>query len=78
MYTITIIETADELIRLARDVRDANDKTPSMGKATLIFENDMAHVRIEGDPSFELSEKLTVSEIIIALAKNVNIDVHIT
>lgn len=78
MYKITIIETAEELIRCALpDVPDGTN--PSVTNGELVFENNMETVHLSKVGEYvQLSEKITVEDIIKALAKNANLSVRIT
>jgi len=79
MYKKTILENTDELLRACRPAREQGDTFPSIGRSTLVFENDMDTVRLEcSDTCVELSSKVTAEEVIKALANHANLDVHIT
>ena len=82
MNRINIIETAKELISLARSSKfNECREGPVLGKgAQLVFEGDMKYVRLAGDQSqgFELSPDITAEDVLSALAANSNFTIHIT
>ena len=79
MKTIIIIETVTELLEFANPHRQEGDTTPFLGnKAALIFENDMATIRLEGAAGFELAASITIEDIIKVMAKEHYLSAHIT
>lgn len=82
METVNIIETAEELINLARKLQPNECvEGPLLGNnSSLLFENEMKSVSLrgEGADGFELSEKIPITAVIEALCLNANFKCHIT
>jgi hypothetical protein len=78
MHTLTIIETADELLGIANPHCCVGDTVPVLQHGKLVFENDMKNVRLDTDEPFDLSDNVTVEQVISALAKAAHLDVHFT
>ncbi len=78
MYQITVIESAKELLKLTDDLRQEGDKMPYMGRAKLVIENNYSHLQLQGNSSYELSEKVKFEDLVKILFDEANIDIHIT
>ena len=79
MYKITVIETADELLRcVPRGDPATEDTLKFSGLAFLVFDNDFKDVFLQGDPAFDLDGKISVEDVIKALCKLAGIEVQIT
>ena len=79
MKTIILIESAEELIKFANPTRREGDKTPFLGSSgTIVFENNMDTVQLQGVDGFELSEKIKTEDIIKCMARSANLLIHIT
>lgn len=79
MKTLIIIETAEELVKFANPNRIEGDATPFLGSgAKLVFENDFAHITLAGAKGFELAANISLTGILIALAIECNLQIHVT
>ena len=79
MKTINIIETAKELIDFAKPTRTKGDISPFLGAAAkLIFENNYQYIQLQGAEGFQLSEKITIEDILKKALRRHNLEAHIT
>lgn len=90
MYNITKIESADELLKVCnRNRAEDGEDYPYIGKPQIrihlkdptqnfgcIYINKTQSITLIGNDTVEVDESVTVEELLVALAKNANIDIE--
>ena len=78
MKQVYILESADDLIRVASTVRGPDDKTPNLRDGVLLIGKTYDNITLETpDDNFELSPGVTVGELLIALCRSAFLDLTV-
>lgn len=79
MYTVTVFQNAEELLKAASRVRAINDGGPILPSTVyLVFDGDSIRLSGDGSRGFDVDQDVTKEDLIRAAFQLAGIDVHIT